>query len=164
MWLGRSGCWPVMSQDEAVFPRTYRLDERNRHGGNFLCIALTSLLIFFDVVAARSSSYDADSLPPLLFMNVGMAALILFIGSGVNKRVLLYADAIEVRGWFRSHKLYFRDIRGWRTNAGSSSVYEYAYIFVPADEDKPKLAVPGGIPKDQFFRDWIKTIPKVPPR
>jgi len=93
------------------------------------------------------------------------AGIGLFLGSGYNKRVILHADAVEVTGWFRSRKLYFADIRGRLTTGGSKSPYGFAYIFVPKDDGQRKVAIPGSmLHKDQFFRDWLKTIPTIPRR
>ncbi len=98
-------------------------------------------------------------------MDLMWAGLALLLGSAYNKRVILHADAVEVKGWFRSRKLAFADIRGSQTSASSRGTYGYVYVFVPADSSKRRLTIPGSaLHTDQFFRDWIKTIPKIPPR
>jgi hypothetical protein len=90
-----------------------------------------------------------------------VVGLVLLLGSGYNKRAILHEDSIEVAGWFYRRKLNFTDIRGHQTTA-NSRLPGYAYMLVPSDHSKRTLVLPRYLHTDQFFRDWIKTIPKVP--
>jgi len=155
----------MLAATDTDFPRTYRVDERTRQAVNFLIVAVASLFLSLTILyVARVLPYRG-SLSGLLGADLMWAGIGLFLGSGYNKRVILHADAVEVRGWFRSRKLYFVDIRGRQTTASSRSAYGFAYIFVPKDDKQRKLAIPGSrLHKDQFFRDWIKTIPPIPRR
>jgi hypothetical protein len=155
--------------DEQNSQRVYRVKEPERHAANFFIVAVGSLflsltfLFWAGVLPYGVSHPDRGSLDALLGFCLVFAGIALFIGSGYNKKVILHADAIEVKGWFRSRKLSFVDIRGRQTNASSRSKYGYAYIFVPTDDRKRKLAIPGSmLHTDQFFRDWIKSIPEIP--
>ena len=104
---------------------------------------------------------DRGSLDALLGFCLVFAGIALFIGSGYNKKVILHADAIEVKGWFRSRKLSFVDIRGRQTNASSRSKYGYAYIFVPTDDRKRKLAIPAACStRISSFEIGSKAFPK----
>jgi hypothetical protein len=143
----------------------YRVKEPTRHAVNFFIVAVGGLFLSLTVLYLTRVLPYRGSLGGLLGADLIFAGIALFLGSGYNKRVILHADAIEVEGWFRSRKLSFADIRGRQTNASSMGAYGYAHIFVPRDDRKRKLAVPGSILRtDQFFRDWIKTIPKIPRR
>lgn len=144
------------------FPRAYRVNGGTRHSINFLLCALTGLFLFFTVMGLIQDRFRLSSVAPLLTMDVVMGALILVAGSANNKRVILHPDALEVAGWFRTRKLYFTEIRGRQTTANARSVYGYAHIFVPTDDRKRKLFVTARLQTDQFFRDWIKTVPKIP--
>jgi hypothetical protein len=147
---------------EQGFPRTYQVDERTRHAVNFLLIALTGIFVFFTISQLAGIGPRRNSLGDLIFMDLTMAGIVLWLGSGYNRRVILHPDAIEVSGWFYSRKLKFAEIRGRQTTGNSRLPYGYAYIFVPSDTGKRKLALPPALRTDQIFRDWIKTIPKVP--
>ena len=147
---------------EQRFPRTYQVDERTRNVVNFLLIALTGLFVFFMISQLAGIGSRRNSPSGLIFTDLTMAGIVLWLGSGYNKRVILHPDAIEVSGWFYSRKLKFAEIRGRQTTANSRLPYPYAYVFVPSDHSKRKLALPPALRTDQIFRDWIKTIPKVP--
>ncbi len=143
------------------FPRTYRVDARTRQVVNFFLVALAGLFLFLTVLQLARVDSRRSSLGDLIFVNGTIAAVLVWLGSGYNKRVLFYENAIEVVGWFYSRRLNFAEIRGRQTSGSSRLAFGYAYIFVPFDEGKRKLALPPYLHTDQFFRDWIKTIPKI---
>lgn len=144
---------------EQGLPRIYRVDARTRHALNFLLVALTGLLLFFTVLQLTQLG-SRSSLGDLAVVDGVFAAMLLWLGSGNNKRDILHGDAIEVAGWFYSRKLNFAEIRGRQTSAGSR-IPGYGYIFLPSDESKRRLALPPFLHTDQVFRDWLKTIPKI---
>lgn len=146
--------------DEHGFPRTYRVDARTRHAVNFLLFALTGLFLSIPVLqlARPLKPFPWRSIIPLY---ICWGLLLVWLGSGYNKRVILYSDAIEVVGWSYSRKLNFAEIRG-RRGAGGWPRGGYVYVFVPLDKSKRQLALIPFLHTDQFFRDWIKTIPKIP--
>lgn len=147
---------------EQGFPRAYRVNERTRHSINFLLCALAGLFVFFTIMGLIQDRSRPSALAPLLIMDLAMAGLILWLSSSNNKRAVLHADAVEVTSWFYSRKLYFAEIRGRQTTANPRLPYGYAYIFLPTDSRKRKLFLPGRLQTDQFFRDWIKTVPQIP--
>ena len=147
---------------ERVFPRIYRVDERTRHAVNFFCVALMGLFLSLTGVYTTGLLPYRGSLGDLFWVDLIVAGLVLLLGSFYNKKAILYEDSIEVAGWFYSRSLKFKEIRGRQTSANSRLPYGYAYILIPSDQSKRKLALPHYLRADQFFRDWIKAIPKVP--
>ena len=143
------------------FPSTYRMDGRTRRMVNTLLLVLACSVLFINVMDVARLRHLSGHLGNLVFVDVAFGGLLAFLGSGYNKRVILHQDAIEVAGWFYSRKLNFAEIRGRQTTANSRLPYGYAYVFMPTDNSKRKLALPPFLHMDQFFRDWIKTISKV---
>lgn len=143
------------------FPRVYRVDERTRHAINFLLVALGGLFPSLTVLYLAGVLRHRGSLGGLLWVDLIIVGLVVWLASGYNKRVILHRDAIEVAGWFYSRKLGFAEIRGRQTTA-NSRLPGYAYMIVPSDISKRKLVLPRYLHTDQIFRDWIKTVPKVP--
>jgi hypothetical protein len=141
---------------EQDFPRVYRVDARSRRMVNMLLFVFAGFFLFLLVLLVRGRGPLCD----LIVVDLAVAALGAWLGSSYNKRVILCRDAIEVAGWFYSRKLHFVEIRGRQSI--SSSRFGYAYIFVPSDSRKRILVLPPSLQTDQFFRDWIKNIPKVP--
>jgi hypothetical protein len=150
---------------EQGFPLVYRVDERTRRGINFLLVVLAGLFLLFNIVGwtrGRSRPTSLGELLSLIFVELTMPTLIVWLGSVNNKRVILQGDSIEVAGWFYSRKLYIAEIRGRQTTGSSRLPHGYAHVFLPSDTSKRKLALPPFLQTDQNFRAWIKTIPKVP--
>jgi hypothetical protein len=143
------------------FPRVYRVAERTRHAVNFLLVAIGALFLSLTVLYMAEILPHRGSLGGLLWIDLLVVGLVLLLGSGYNKRAILHEDSIEVAGCFYSRKLNFTDIRGRQTTA-NSRLPGYAYMLVPSDHSKRTLVLPRYLDTDQFFRDWIKTIPKVP--
>ena|SRR5215472_2636037 len=138
------------------FPRVYRVDADTRRGINMLVLVLAGLFLFVIVLDIAQIIHGRGSLGNLIFVGVAAAIVVTGLGSAYNKRVTFYRDAIEVAGWFYSRRLGFAEIRGcWPTGLSRS------YVLVPNNE-KRGLALPPFLHMDQFFRDWIETIPKVP--
>jgi hypothetical protein len=142
--------------------RIYRVHVRTRRIVNTLLLVLVSFFLFPTVRQIVGIGPHSGHLSDLVFFDLIFAALVAWLGSSCNKRVILHQDSIEVAGWFYSRKLSFSEIRGRQTTANSRLPYGYAYVFVPTDSSKRKLILPPNLHTDQFFRDWIKTIPKVP--
>src|ERR1700723_265388 len=136
---------------EQRVPRPYQVDDRARHVVNFLLIALTGLFVFFTISHLAGIGSRRNSPSGLIFTDLTMAGIVLWLGSGYNKRVILHPDAIEVSGWFYSRKLKFAEIRGRQTTANSRLPYPYAYVFVPSDHSKRKLALPPRPPHGPDF-------------
>lgn len=144
---------------EPGFPRVYRRDERTRHAANFFCVALGGLFSCLTILLlAGILPRGRGSLSGLFWMDLPIAAIVLFIASGNNRRVIFHQDYLEVVGWFHRRKLHFKDIRGRHTIV---TPYGHANILVPADPTKRKLGLSSHLHTDQFFRDWIKNIPEV---
>jgi len=149
------------SATEDGFPRIYRVDVRGRRVINMVLFVFAGFLLFFTVLRVLGFPRKGP-VRDLIVVDFVVAALVAWLGSSYNKRVILHRNAIEVAGWFYSRKLPFAEIRGRQTTGNSRLAFGYAYIFVPSDNRKRKLALPPSLHTDQFFRDWIKTIPKVP--
>ena len=140
----------------------YRVDERTRRAVNFFLVAIGALPFSMSVLYWGQLLPHRGSLGGLLCIDLFFGGLVIFLGSAYSKRVILREDSIEVAGWFYSRELTFAEIRGRQTTASARLPYGYGYIFVPTDNNKRKLALPSLLRTDQFFRDWIKTIPKIP--
>ncbi|SRR5579871_2388119 len=144
-----------------AFPRVYRVDERTRHTVNFLLVAIAALFLSLTVLYWAEILPHRGSLGGLLWIDLMVVGLVLLLGSGYNKRAILNEDSIEVAGWFYRRKLNFTDIRGRQTTA-NSRLPGYAHTLLPSDQSKRTLVLPIYLHTDQFFRDWIRTIPKIP--
>lgn len=143
-------------------PRVYRTDGRTRHTVNFFLFAISALFLCLTILYSTHVLPFRGSLRGLLATDLSIGGIVLFLGSGYNKRAILYEDSIEVAGWFYSRKLNFAEIRG-RQTSGNKGIYSgYAHILVPTDAGKRKLALPPYLHEDPFFRDWLKAIPMVP--
>jgi hypothetical protein len=150
---------------EGGFQRVYRVKERTRHGINFLLVALAGGFLFFNIAMFTRGRFRPTSLRELLsllFLELAMPSLIVWLGSSYNKRVILHQESIEVVGWFYSRKLYFAEIRGRQTTRNSGPYGYPAHVFLPSDSQTRKLILPAFLCTDEYFRAWIKTIPKLP--
>lgn len=145
---------------EARPPRVYRTEERTRYALNFYCIALGGLFLCLTLLSLAGLLPRNGPLLDLLCMDLPIAGIVLFVGSVGNRRAILHQDCVEVVGWFRSRKLNFEEIRG-RHGTARTPHGGYAYVLVPVDPRKRKLILPVHLHADQFFRDWIKSVPKV---
>ena len=143
-------------------PRVYRTDERTRHAVNFFLFALSGLFFSLTVLYATGILHFRGRISGMLWADLAIVVIVLFLGSGYNKRAILREDSIEVAGWFYTRKLNFAEIRG-RQTTGNKGIYSgYAHMLVPSDNGKRKLVLPPYLHEDQFFRDWLKAIPMVP--
>ena len=143
-------------------PRVYRVDPRTRHTINFFLAALGGLFFALSILYATGVLHFRGRISGLFWADLAILAIVLFLGSGYNKRAILYEDSIEVAGWFYTRSLDFTEIRGRQTIANRGIYSGYAFMLVPADPGKRKLVLPPYVHEDQFFRDWIKAIPIVP--
>ena len=146
---------------EQGFPRTYRVDSCTRRVVNGFLLVLAGVFLFLALRDVAGLGPRSGHPGNAISLALGFAALLAWMGSSYNKRVILHQDSIEVKGWFYSRKLSFVDIRGRQTTGSSRLAFGYAYIFAPSDPRKRNLALPPFLHTDQFFRDWIKTIPKI---
>jgi hypothetical protein len=92
-------------QAQGGFPRTYGVDASWRHffnGFAMFCVAL-----FLCMTALYLAGFMEHPIAPrdLVWMNFLLALIIVWVGSWINRRVVLCKDAIEVKGWFSSRKL-----------------------------------------------------------
>ena len=138
---------------EDYLPRIYRVDASTRRGINLLVFVLAALFLFDSAVLLRGFLHHSVSLGNLIFVVVCSPVVVGFLGTIINKRVILHRDTIEVAGWFYSRKLTFAEIRGYCPTRSSS------YVLL-LNTGKRGLALPPFLHTDQFFRDWIKSIPK----
>lgn len=150
------------SAAEDGFPRVYRVDERTRKAVNFFTVAVGGLFLGVTALTLAGVLPHRGSLGGLFFTDLTIAGILVMLGSFYNKRAILYEDSIEVAGWFYSRKLKYAGIRGRQTSGSSRLPYGYSYILVPADPSERKLVLPHYLHTDEFFHEWIKTIPKVP--
>jgi hypothetical protein len=154
--------WNSIDNSRCPAPHIYRTDERTRHTVNFFLFALSGLFFSLTVLYATGVLHFRGSISGMLWVDLMMGMIVLFLGSGYNKRAILYEDSIEVAGWFYSRKLNFAEIRGRQTIANRGIYSGYAFMLVPSDNGIRKLVLPPYLHTDQFFRDWIKEIPIVP--
>ena len=153
---------PKASAADQGNSRVYRVDERTRRAVNFFLVAIGGLFLSVTILYLAGVLRHRRSLGGILWTDLSMAALILLLGSGFNKRVVLHQDSIEVAGWFYSRKLSFAEIRGRQTISDSRLPYGYTNMLIPSDERKRKLLLPHPLQTDEFFRKWIESVPKLP--
>ena len=139
--------------------RVYRTDERTRHSVNFFLFALSGLFLSLSILYATGILHFRGRISGMYWADLAIVVIVLFLGSGYNKRAILREDSIEVSGWFYSRKLNFTEIRA-RQTTGNKGIYSgFSHILVPTDPGKRKLGLPPYLHEDQFFRDWLKAIP-----
>ena len=144
-----------------VYPRLYRVNAATRRVLNGFGIVLVSLGVVMSALhivgVLKAPLATGDVLADLFF-----AAFALWIGSSVNRRVILSENSIEVAGWFVRRKLLRDEIRGYRMGrlawqAGGSSYY----IVVPVDSHTRELKLPAFLDYDKPFHTWMKAIPPI---
>ncbi|HKF53571.1 MAG TPA: hypothetical protein VKB26_14745 [Candidatus Acidoferrales bacterium] len=145
-----------------ALPHVCRTDARTRHAVNFLLIALSGLFLLLTVLYLAGILPHRGPISGLFWIDLIIAAIVLGLGSGYNKRAILREDSIEVKGWFRSRKLTFSEIRGRQILTSSRGLLGRAYLLVPSDQNKRKLGLPIYLHMDHFFRDWYNALPEVP--
>lgn len=153
---------PHTAASDQGSPRVYRTDARTRHAVNFFLFALSSLFFSLSILYATGILHFRGRISGMLWADLAIVVIVLFLGSGYNKRAILREDSIEVAGWFYTRKLNFADIHG-RQTTGNKGIYSgFSHILVPSDPAKRKLGLPPYLHEDQFFRDWLKAIPLLP--
>jgi hypothetical protein len=152
---------PQIAAEEG-FPRVYRVDERTRKAVNFFTVAVGGLFLAVTALTLTGVLPHRGSLGGLFFTDLTIISILVTLGSFYNKRAILHRDSVEVAGWFYSRKLECTGIRGRQTSANSRLPYAYSYILVPSDPRERKLVLPHYLHTDEFFRNWIKRIPKIP--
>jgi hypothetical protein len=95
----------------------------------------------------------------LIFAEIAGIRAAMWIAPRYGTRVLLYDDAIEVRGWFSNRKLRRDEIRGRRVVTFKRGGYRF--VMVPVDRTKGNLALPALLHTDKHFYVWMKDIPKI---
>ena len=141
--------------------RVYRTDERERRPVIFFIAAVGGLFLAITLAEIVGILPHRGPLSGFFLGDLMMGGIFVTLGSFWNKRAIFRQHSIEVVGWFYSRKLDFTEIRGRQTTANSRRPYGYAHVLIPTDSRKRKLILPR-VREDQFFRDWLKTIPKVP--
>ena len=144
------------------FPHVCRTDKKVRGPVNFLLFAVSGLFLSLTALYLGGILDYRGHLRGLFLLDLIVAGVVLFMGSGYNKRAILREDSIEVTGWFRSRKLHFSEIRGRQTIASSGGLLTHAQVLVPHDHSKRKLGLPIYLHMDQFFLDWYDALPEVP--
>lgn len=149
-----------LTKDEEAsraYPRIYRSVRSakvmfNGLGVIFTIFALRPIYDFFFVTNRRIAAGDLLGFSLL----AGFALRSFFF---VDRRVILYEDAIEVETWFSKRKLNRTEISGYRMGrlawqAGGGSYY----IIVPLDSGKRELKLTPLFRSDKAFFAWMRTI------
>jgi hypothetical protein len=145
-------------QAEKRYPRAYQMDviPRSVQKGTailvFTCVAVGLLHVAGILEPPRSSLALALVLIPI-------AALSIWYWFSAHRRVILYENAIEVRGLLSSRKLRREEILGRRMERPSVRIS--IYVIVPIDKSERELKLPPWLPMDKFFFSWMKTIPQI---
>jgi hypothetical protein len=134
------------------YPRTYHIDASARRFVYGLGIFLIGL--FLGVTPLHLLGLFKKSLDPLslALMDALVIAVVIWACMRVNRRVILYEDAIELAQPFSRRRLGRDEILGRRTGqlpvqAGGSSYY----IIVPADGNQRELKMPAFLHVDKCF-------------
>jgi hypothetical protein len=145
---------------QSSFPRQYRLDASMLYFFNGFPIFLVALFGVMTVLHLRG--FMARPLAPfdLALMDSLVALFAIWGISWVNRRIILFEDAIQVSGWWSNRRLSREEIQGYRIGNlpiqyGGSSYY----IIVPVDSKKSDLRLPPFLQTDSTFHSWIKSIP-----
>jgi hypothetical protein len=144
------------------YPRTYQMSRNALWFNNGFAIFLPG---FFVMTILHAIGFMRHPLPlkTMVWMDLSAPPLFaLLISPRANRKVILYQDAIEVRGWFSTRKLRRDEILGRRMGRisapGGGGSY---YIIVPADESAGELGPPPHMTVGKVFSSWMSDIPKV---
>lgn len=144
------------------FPHVCRTEKNVRGPVNFLLVALSGFFGSLTVLYLTGILHYRGHRSGLFWIDLIIAGIALFLGSGYNKRAILREDSIEVAGWFHSRKLLFSEIRGRQTVVSSRGLPGYAHILIPSDHMKRRLGLPIYLHMDHFFQAWFNALPEVP--
>lgn len=146
------------------YPRVYRVDRKTRRVIYWIAAIVCGFL--FVLTAVDSIRFPERFLGPgqlastVLFNGI-IDALMLAGCLRVFSYVILYEDAVEVKGLFSTRRLRRDEIRGWRMQKSSYPAAIFSYVIVPLDKGTKELKLPPFLHVDKFFYAWKKTIPKV---
>jgi hypothetical protein len=144
------------------YPRTYQTSRNALWFNKGFAIFLPGFFFVMTILHAVGFMRHPLPLKTMLWMDFSAALSALLISSRANQKVILYQDAIEVRGWLSTRKLRREEIHGRRmgrisAQGGGGS----CYIIVPADESAGELGLPPHMTVDKLFFSWMGDIPKV---
>ncbi|MFL6712790.1 MAG: hypothetical protein ACJ8LN_07655 [Sulfurifustis sp.] len=144
--------------DPRYYPRTYRVST-----GSLIVYLLLGGLVFAGGVAGAwyfgtghetKSADDAAMLVAVCLAFVALGGfLILYM---LTTRVVLSADAIELRDFIRRRKLRRDDIAGRRV---VDAHYYSTLVFVPKRAETKPLKIMSIMQTDFFFQAWFATLP-----
>ena len=144
------------------FPHVCRTDKSVRGPVNFLLFAMSALFLSLTALYLTGVLHYRGHLSGLFLLDLIIVGVVLFLGSGYNRRAILREDSIEVASWFGSRKLHLSEIRGRQTLVSSGGLLNHKYILVPHDHSKRKLGLPIYLHMDQFFQNWFNALPEIP--
>lgn len=144
--------------DPAVYPRTYLVSTRNR----ILYLLLSGVILVGGLAGTWyfGTGHEIETpqegimytLLSLGFVVLG-GVLILYL---LTTKVVLYADAIELRDFTRVRRLRRDDIAGWRK---VHAQYVSQVTLVPKRSELKPLKITQIMQTDALFDTWLATLP-----
>ena len=150
------------NQQDIVFPRTYQVDLSWRRSFKGFSVFLLTLFVLMTILHLTRFMAHPLALLDLAGIDFLVALFVIWVGSRINRRVVLYEDAIEVKGWISKRRLERGEILGVRMGSlpvtyGGISYY----IIVPVSGGKRVLRLPPYLHVDETFISWVETIPRI---
>ncbi len=144
--------------DPALYPRKYRVSARSRAvylllGGVVAAAGLAGMWYFATGHESKTAE-EAMMLTAVCFAFVILGGvLILYM---LTSKIVLYADAVEVRDFLLVRKLRREDIAGRRLIDGH---YVSVLALVPKRAEAKKLKITQIMQTDAVFDAWVATLP-----
>lgn len=144
----------------ADYPRTYLASRRNALSNNVVAGILAAAgLVGAWFFGMKLTAGDNPGALTLAILCLALTALgFVLMGYTWNYRVVLSADAIEVRSWWRTKTMRRADIAGWRTQQDRRR----SMVYLEASKNTPRfMAVATIIHMDGPFKTWFESLPNL---
>jgi hypothetical protein len=144
--------------DPSLYPRTYRVSMRNRVVYIFLGALVAAFgfagAVYFGTGHETKSTGETAMLVAVCFAFVALGVvLILYM---LTTKVVLAADAIELRDFLQSRKLRYEDIAGRRMIAAHSAS---TLVLLPKRAGAKRVKITQLIQMDSLSLAWLSTLP-----
>jgi hypothetical protein len=142
---------------ETKYPRIYQTDRKT-------CLIVIRIFAFvfgfFLLVTIADVTGMVKDPPPLSLSLLANGFFLLLLAAAFyqrDRKVILYEDAIEVKGWFSTRKLRRGEILGLRMVTRGYPARVSRYVITPTDGNAKQLVLPPFLDVDELFRSWMKS-------
>lgn len=146
--------------DPASYPRTYRTSRKNATSNlvvaGLMAVAGLAGAWFFGAIAPPDNRSGMVLVEVICLSVVALAAAM--VSYTRDYRIVLSADSIEVRSWWRTKAMRRADIAGWR----AQQTRKRSMVYLEAKTGSPRmLAVATSVEMDEPFKAWFDSLPNL---